>query len=215
MRNQITREEISENYENYMEYVEETLKDAGRDQGRRHPFRSRARHTRRVLKWAKRLCEGRNDVDKEVLFLAVIFHDIGRANDDLTEHQKVSETMFREFAIKNNIDNDMIEQVAACINIHSNKEKLENPESLSIEQILLMEADLLDEEGALAICWDGMACGYEGKMSYEEALHRTILEYSTKQGKNPMVTELAKKYWAEKLVYVEEYIERLQFDLEI
>ena len=215
MSTKVGREEIRENYEKYIEFVENTLKKAGRDQGRRHSFRSRSLHTRRVLRWAKRLCEERNDVDTEVLFLAVIFHDIGYVSESLEGHQYVSEKMFREFADVHHFDNDIIERVASCISTHSDKEKLENPKSLTIEQILLMEADLLDEEGALAICWDGMACGYEGKATYEECLERTKREFSLKCGDNPMVTELAKQYWKEKIEYVEDYIRRLEFDLEM
>lgn len=215
MIDKVNREEISKNYEKYMEYVENMLKNAGRDQGRRHPFRSRSLHTRRVLRWAKRICEDRNDVDTEVLFLAVIFHDIGYVHDNLEEHQKVSEKMFREFAAEHCFDSDIIEKVASCISIHSDKEKLKEPKLLTIEQILLMEADLLDEEGALAICWDGLACGYEGKSSYEESLERTKWESYAKRENNPMVTDLAKQYWKEKVEFVEDYIRRLEFDLEM
>ena len=211
----IGREEIRESYERYLEYVGNTLKEAGRDQGRRHSFRSRTLHTRRVLRWAKRLCEGRIDVDTEVLFLAVIFHDIGYVSESLDGHQYVSEKMFREFAGIHHFDSGLVDQVCACISIHSDKEKLECPDNLTIEQILLMEADLLDEEGALAICWDGMACGYEGKSTYEACLERTKSEFALKRGPNPMVTDLAKKYWNDKMEYVEDYIRRLELDLEM
>lgn len=215
MSNYLSREEISENYKTYMDYVEKTLKESGNDQSLKHPFRSRSFHTKRVLKWASRLSEGCQDADREVLFLAAIFHDIGYACQDLDEHQKASEKLFIEFANRNNFDPDLVSRVSSCISIHSDKDKLKNPETLTIEQILLMEADLLDEEGALAICWDAMACGYEGKCSFEDALERTGTIIKKKRQCNPMVTYLAKLYWNEKTEFVEDYLRRLKFDLEI
>ncbi len=196
-----------------MDYVTEILLESGHDLGQHHPFRSRIRHIRRVLRWAERLCEGRNDVNLDILYTAVIFHDIGYADEDMDKHARASELMFRVYANQEHYDEEFTEKVATCIAQHSDKELLEHPEALMLEQILLMEADLLDEEGALAICWDGMACGYEGKLSYDMALRRTREEFAIKKNQHPMVTEKAKKLWEEKMSFVQDYIERLENDL--
>lgn len=208
----MTREEIRNNYQVYMDYVETVLKEADSDKCKRHPFRSRSAHSRRVTQWAARLCEGREDVDKDVLILAAIFHDIGQADDDNEPHQVVGERMFRAYAKEQGFEEEFAEKVAVCIGTHSNKQMLEQPEQLTMEQLLLMEADWLDEEGALGVCWDSMACSYEGKLSFYEALNRTKMYYE-KRKHNPMVTERAKKYWQEKIEFVAEYIRQMEFDL--
>lgn len=203
-----------EMYEEAIEYVRKTLTEAGRDSGRRHPFRSRTAHTLRVLKWAERLIEGRNDVNSSVLFMAAIFHDVGYVADELDNHQKVSEKIFREYADSKDFSDEFIEKTAHCISIHSEKERMRQPENMTIEEILLMEADLLDEEGALSICWDGLACGWEKKFSYQESYERTLLEGTPKLNIQPMITEKAKKYWEEKQEFMRLYIMQLSRDLE-
>lgn len=208
----MTREEIRNNYATYMEYVEKVLVEADSDKCKRHPFRSRSAHSRRVTQWAVRLCEGRDDVDKDVLILAAIFHDIGQADDDNEPHQTVGERMFRKFAKEQGFEEEFAEKVAVCIGTHSNKQLLEHPEELTMEQLLLMEADWLDEEGALGICWDSMACSYEGKLSFYEAFERTKM-YHEKRKHNPMVTERARQLWQEKIDFVAEYIRQMEIDL--
>ncbi len=205
---------MEKNLKKCMDYVAEILLEAGCDLGEKHPFRSRIRHIRRVLRWAERLCEGLTDVDTEVLYTAVIFHDIGYADEEIKRHQKASEIMFREYAMSEGLDYEFTEKVAACISIHSDKERLQEPDSLTIEQILLMEADLLDEEGALSICWDGMACGYEGKLSYEKCLQRTLEEFQNKKNKYHPITEKGKQFWNEKLTFIQSYIAHMKHDLD-
>lgn len=199
--------------ENAMTYVEDMLRQSGGDAGRRHPFRSRSKHTRRVLKWAERISEGRDDVNLHVLYMAVIFHDIGYVKHDLENHQVLSAKLFREYAKEHDFDHVFTDEVVSCIEIHSDKHLLKKPERLTLEQILLMEADLLDEEGALAICWDGMACGFEGNNSYEDCLERTKREVKGKLENNPMVTKKASELWDQKQKFVKQYIKDLEHDL--
>lgn len=197
-----------------IKYVENVLEQSGNDRSKRHPFRSRMKHSKRVLTWAVRLCQDRTDVNTDVLYTAVIFHDIGYARAGADCHQADSAELFREYAEANGLDKDFIEKVISCIIIHSDKWRMENPEELSIEQLLLMEADLLDEEGALAICWDGLASGYSGVMSYEEALQHTRGEWADKYNHNPMVTYKAKQFWKQKQEFVKKYLEELEQDLQ-
>lgn len=61
--------------EGYIEYVKEylTAHNADAPPNPLMAFRSKIQHTLRVLGWAKRLTEGREDVDKKVLYTAAIF----------------------------------------------------------------------------------------------------------------------------------------------
>lgn len=204
---------MDEKYLKYMNYVDEKLKEYGHDKGVKHPFRSRVDHIKRVYKWAERLTEGRSDFNPDILFISVIFHDIGYCFGH-ENHQENSEKLFREYALQNNFDKDMTEKIALCVGTHSDKILLKQPEKLLTEQIILMEADLLDEEGALAICWHGMAAGHEAYESYEECLLRIQKKLQKRVGINPMVSKKAKKIWEEKVDYQVDFVNRLIYDLE-
>ena len=205
---------MNSKYKKHFDFVEKTLIETEHDKGRKHPFRSRVNHIKRVYKWAERRCEGRDDYNPDVLFLSVIFHDVGYACGH-DNHQINSEKIFREYAINNNFNAQLTEKIALCIGTHSDKELLLQPEKLFIEQILLMEADLLDEEGALAICWHGMAAGYEGDDSYEECVDRIKTKLQKRVGSNPMVTEKGRRIWDEKVAYQVDFVKKLEYDLEM
>lgn len=77
-----------ERYIEYLTYVKEYLTEHGgmAAQNPRHPFRSRFQHTIRVLHWCFRLAEGMEQVEKEVLYTAAIFHDIGYEKEENDRH---------------------------------------------------------------------------------------------------------------------------------
>ena len=79
---------MNEKYMEYLIYVKEYLtRNHGIDSPNpRHPFRSRFQHTIRVLHWCFRLTEGMENVDKEALYTAAVFHDIGYMNRDNDRH---------------------------------------------------------------------------------------------------------------------------------
>jgi uncharacterized protein len=196
-----------------MNFVEKTLQDHQKDMGRKFPFRSRVKHTRRVWMWAERLAENREDVDRDVLFTAAIFHDVGYAIGEPEQHQRESAELFLTYAQAHGLDEAFSRQVASCIAIHSDKQRMAHPEELTVEQILLMEADLLDEEGALAICWDGLSCGYQNVTSYEAVYEHSQREWKDKLAHNPMVTEKGKELWQHKQEFVKSYLQELRYDL--
>ena len=84
----------------------------------------------------------------------------------------------------------------------------------SLEMVLLMEADLLDEEGAMGIVWDCMTMGNAHASSYAKAYYH-ILESSNKEEPNPMVTERAREFWEEKKGIVARFTRLLEDDLMI
>lgn len=200
--------------EQYIEYVKEYLTTHNGDVPP-HPlmaFRSKIQHTLRVLGWAKRLTEGREDVDKKVLYTAAIFHDIGYSGSK-EFHAEKGAKIFYEYAMKMNMNLYFIERVRNLIYLHSSKELLKE-KNIPIELILLMEADLLDEEGALRMVWYTLDKGITGAESYE-AVYNHIVMGNNKRLVNPMVTEKAKYYWDEKQKLVELFTRQLEDDINV
>ncbi len=178
-----------------------------------HPFRSRFQHSIRVLHWCFRLAEGMEGIDHEALYLAAIFHDVGYQGTDNGHHAIRSGKIFHEYAVAQNMDPLLRDKVERLIYAHSNKKLLKAPD-IDKELILLLEADLMDEEGAMGVVWDCMAMGNVHANSYAKAYYH-IMENSNKEEPNPMVTEKAKAYWDEKKRIVARFAELLADDLMI
>lgn len=202
-------------YKEYLKYVKDYLTTHNGDVPPNHSmaFRSKYQHTLRVLGWVKRLAEGRTDINIEVLYTAAIFHDIGNSDEDRKAHAKRGADIFYEYGIKNKMDLSFIESVKNLISFHSFKELLKEKD-IPIELILLMEADLLDEEGALRMVWYTLDKAVSGANSYED-IYEHIVMGNNKRLMNPMVTEKAKYYWEEKQRLVETFTKQLKDDIEV
>lgn len=208
-------------------FVRERLLSSGYDNftggeaRKSYPFRSRYQHTKRVMAWMKRIISDRPQVDREMMELAIIFHDIGYCIGENKKHCIHSEEIFREYAsarsndeLAHSIyrDKDKIERIAYLIRMHSDKFRL-GKEQLDDDILILMEADLLDEEGAMRIAWDGMAEGMAGGESFDALLYRHKKFWNPDY--NPMVTPLAREYFSRKQALMREYLGQLSFDLEV
>lgn len=203
-------------YEEHLNYVKEYFALHGGD----YPpnslmeFRSKYEHTVRVLGWAKRLANGRADVDTHALYMAAIFHDIGYSETKGKEaHAEMGAKMFSEYAVKRKMDSVFVEKVKKLIELHSSKELLKET-NIPIELILLIEADLLDEEGALRMVWYALDKGISGAKSYED-VYKHIVMGNNKRLVNPMVTEKAKYYWDEKQKLAETFTKQLEDDIKV
>lgn len=202
-------------YSDYLKYVESYLKEHNGDvpSDPRLAFRSKFHHIVRVLGWTKRLAEGRDDIDKDVLYTAAIFHDIGYSGEKSKYHAELGAKAFHEYAVKINLEPTFIRKVENIIQLHSSKE-LMKASNVPLELILLMEADLLDEEGALRVAWYSMDKGITGADSYQD-VYKHIVMGSSKRLVNPMVTEKARLYWEEKHKLVNEFTIQLNDDIMI
>lgn len=152
-------------------------------------------------------------MNKEILYLAAIFHDVaysGTGNN--SNHAEKSANIFAEYARENNIDASLTEKIVYLIRMHSNKELLKE-ENLLPELIILMEADLLDEEGALRIIWYCATKGIQGANSYRD-LYDYIQMGTNKRLTNPMITPLARKIWEDKFNFVNTFSQELLFDID-
>jgi uncharacterized protein len=179
------------------------------------PFRKRSEHIRRVFMWAKRIADGEDYVNKEAVLVAAIFHDIGYALSlDKSKHAEDSAILCEKYLKENGYDTEFISLVTYLVRNHSNKE-LMTVSDTPLELILLMEADLLDETGALSVVWDCMMEGSEQIQTFEKAYNQ-IMNYSNKSLKaNPMVTAKSKAFWENKQNLMKAFIDQLSFDLGI
>lgn len=206
---------MNETYKKYLTYVKEYLTEhkGMESPNPLHPFRSRFQHSIRVLHWCERLVEGLDNVDTEALYTAAIFHDIGYADRDNEHHAQRSVQAFREYAQAQQMEETFSRKVQRLIACHSDKNRMRDKDA-DLEMILLMEADLLDEEGAMGIVWDCMTMGNAHASSYAKAYYH-IMESSNKEEPNPMVTERAIRFWEEKKGIAARFARLLEDDLMI
>lgn len=181
-------------------------------------FRKRSEHIWRVFIWAKRLLqEGTYDVkvNSEAVLTAALFHDVGYSLSlDGSKHAENSAALFSKYAVAKGYDAEIKDFTEYLIRNHSNK-ILMNDNSVPLELIILMEADLLDETGALSIVWDCMMEGGQKIQSFEKT-YKHIQSYSAKLlDENPMKTALAKAIWSNKQNLIKEFLRQLSYDLAI
>jgi uncharacterized protein len=109
-------------------------------------------HVMRVYNLALRLAED-EDVDLDVIKIAILLHDIGGAkemNDSSgkTDHAIESAKLARPFLKKLGLANDKIEHILSCIISHRYRSE-QKPETL--EARIVFDADKLETVGAIGI----------------------------------------------------------------
>ncbi len=201
------------NYADMFQYVYNVLNEANAIKSKKEEayFRNRYLHTRRVYSWCLRLLDDFDNVDKDVLLVSAIFHDVGYSLGK-ENHAYNSSLIFIKYAKMNNYDQSFIDRVSSNIRNHSDKSLIKDKNS-NIELVLLLEADLLDEEGAMGISWDLMALGYNKPNDYINVIDAINKHSAHILNQDYMITPLAKKYWDEKKRFVNEYIIQMKKDL--
>lgn len=199
-------------YSKIIQFIKKTLEDNDAIVDRRHNlfFRNRFEHSVRVFKWVKRLSVDFDDFDYDVALTAALFHDVGYANGQ-KDHPIESDRIFKEYAKENNFSQDLIDKVSYIILNHSDKGLLKT--SKNKEMILVLEADLLDEEGSMGIVWDLLAAGSRNANSYLNAIDSIKSHSGHILSQDYMVTPLAIKIWDEKKNLVKDFIKQLYEDL--
>lgn len=198
-------------------------------------------HVMRVYNLALTIAANETDVDLEVLQAAVLLHDIGgaqEANDPTgkTDHAVVSCEMAKPILENLNFSSDKIKHIQDCILSHRYRNDNE-PET--IEAKILFDADKLDGVGAIGIArgyaWVGKyrAKIYkkvaeieeyarenltEGKINgriIDKSLHSPQLNWELKEKflKDKLYTATAKKICAERSAYHEEFLNRLEQEI--
>ena len=179
---------------------------------------SRFSHIERVYGWVQRILTDLSpdiSIHKEALRLAAILHDVGYGfNEGDVDHAQVGAMISEEYLEQRGYDKELLREVVYLVGNHSHKELLRNKET-PIELIILMEADLLDDTGALALVMDTMIVTKKRKPDFYK-VYSHMQKYAVKEMKeNPMVTEPARRFWKEKQRLTEEFNRQLMRDLDI
>ena len=174
-----------------------------------HPFRNRFEHTKRVLTWAQRIqaIEGGN---LEIITLAVIFHDAGW--DGQVDHALLGAGLARKFLIKQGVEEEVVKRVASAIETHNKRQNL--PPNLPLENLIVMDADRLDELGVTTLVWDAMATALEDAPSFKKALERDRQFFaSAKEAKQFTQTKTGLKFYGERIRFWEQCLTHLRYEL--
>jgi len=207
-------------YELCLEYIKKVLieEDGNNSKIPEQSFRKRYDHTNRVLMWTDRILEDETLKNTKIrvkeLKLAVIFHDVGYITDDDPNHKHsiYSEQIFRNFSKTLPLTEEEIDFISFLIFHHGNKQALKSGD-FPLELIILMEADMLDEEGAMALAWDCLTLGATYPSNYEAAYFKIEKFASHILNTNVMRTPTAILFWKKKQDLVTEFMKQLKFDL--
>lgn len=210
-------------YADMLSFVESTLGEADTEyqsSGKNEISYSRYEHTKRVLGWSKRLydlSEHKEELRYEDLIIATIFHDIGRnvASKMNESHALAGVPLTREYLEKHGFEKERTEYICSLVAAHSDKWRMKEPD-LDKNLLMLMEADLLDDMGALGIVMDCMITQAANPMAHFTDCLDHIMRFTRRiQQDNPMVTEQAKKLWDEKTRIVCEFTDALKVDVDL
>jgi len=175
-----------------------------------YPFRSRYRHTLRVLMWAQRL-QKEVGGDLDILTYSAILHDCawnGKENHAIVSY-RVAKDFLDGFELNEEFKYKVLEGV-----LHHNQN---DTEGLCKESYILMDADELDEVGAVCIFWDALAENHENaEVSYKSALLR-IKKYLPKLYNNipKFHFDWALDVYKRKLNFMEQFVLEAEEELEV
>lgn len=208
----------NENYGQMIKYVEKVIQNAPNISKieAKYPFRTRFRHIVRVVKWCERILEFEKVEDEDIVYIAAIFHDSGKPFEGERLHPQISSEICRRYLKTQGYDGKKIDRICYCIENHSKKLSQEELEFEPRELVVLLEADVLDEIGAIGVLWDSMATAMEFDPTYEKAFSRIEGHFKNMKSKgNRAYTVTGKKLYEERMVFIEKYIEELKFELEV
>lgn len=193
--------------EKALQFIKDSIEKHNRPS---YPFRSRYRHTLRVLMWVERLQKELGG-DLEILTYSTILHDCawnGKENHAVTSY-RVAKDFLDGFELEEEFKSKVLEGV-----LHHNQN---DTLGLCKESYILMDADELDEVGAICIFWDTLAENHENDtMSYKSALLR-IKKYIPDLYKNipKFHFDCALDVYNRKLKFMEDFIKEAEEELEI
>lgn len=193
-------------YSEVIEFVKKTTSENARPDV--YSFRNVYEHTMRVYRWAIRL-QTKLGGDLDVIVLAALLHDIGW--EEGRPHSEVSAEIAVEYLDSIDVAPEIITRVGEIILMHSDKD---TERELSIEAKIVMDADLLDEIGALGIMCDCMTTALEDEASYKRAYYRIKDFYrQNKPNIRRCKTETARAEYVKRMQLIESYIYQIEKEL--
>lgn len=176
------------------------------------PFRSRSLHMERVAAWVYRCSLDLPQRERDLLVTAAILHDVGYSVDtDGITHAHSGIPIVRSYLKSRMMPEGDIDHICDIIQRHSDKTCLKCPDNDPDFQ-LLIEADHIDETGAMSIVWDILASMTVPEPSVANTLNH-ISRYSMKMLQEfPMKTSYASRIWQEKQKLVLDFYTSVQAD---
>lgn len=202
-------------YVNLADITQEAMIEAERlisiQNRRSQPFRNRFDHTMRVLNWAKRIqkLEGGN---LEIITLAVLFHDTGWS--DTLDHALLGAQLAEKHLKSIDVDPETINRITSAVKAHN--KRLDSPSNLPIENLIVMDADFLDEVGVTTLVWDALATAIEDNPSYAKVIEKDLVFFERKKDQAMLLkTKTGKKFFHERMAIWENCLSHLKYELGI
>ena len=182
---------------------------------------SRFEHSKRVLGWAKRLydrTENKTGLRYEDLMIATIFHDVGRsesAKTGLMSHAAAGVPITREYLQAHGFSEERTEYICGLVGAHSDKWRMTDPD-IDRNLLMLMEADYLDDMGALGLVMDTLIVrARKEKATFYDCYNHFCRYTLPMQYDSPMVTPEGKFFWDEKTEIVKRFVELIRRDISV
>jgi uncharacterized protein len=162
----------------------------------------------RVYRWAIKL-QAKVGGDLEIIALAALLHDVGW--EEGREHGEVGAEIAVEYLDSIGVEPEKISRIGEIIRVHDDKD---TERELSVECQVVMDADLLDEVGAVSVLWDSMATACEEEANYKKAYYR-IKEFY--RGNRPKIrrckTEAARMEYNRRMKLLDNFLIQLEKEL--
>ncbi len=160
-------------------------------------------------RWAQQIqeVEGGN---LEIITLAVIFHDAGW--DDQRDHALVGAELVRKFLLDQGIEEKSVGRVESAVATHN--KRLSARSNLPLENLIVMDADLLDELGVTTLVWDAMSTALEDNPSFRKALERNQQFFAKAKDKTPLLqTKTGRELYSERIEVWSQCLEQFRYEL--
>jgi uncharacterized protein len=201
-------------YSQIIDYVKRYFNNADNPRSKydsRYPFRNNFEHCMRVYHWALRINSAERG-DRDVIAIASLFHDIGKTVNLDYSHADIGADICNAYLTTICYPSEKRVKIVQAIRLHPYKD---NPSlSLTLEEKILMDADLLDEVGALTAVWDSMATAMEDMPDYLKVYKRSSRFYSkVARKKESIKTDTGRLFYEQRLDVLSGFIENLGFEL--
>lgn len=134
-------------------------------------IKNKFEHIKRVHRNAKTLCHFLDDIDAEAVEMAAIFHDVGHFESQ-ENHAQISSRVAKEYLQNEGMEVEFIDRVCQAIENHSNKTTDDSViDQLSLEDKVLIDADMIDYTGVKEIVWTAMKEGSQ-EICYDRCLRK-------------------------------------------
>ncbi|MBO4749992.1 MAG: HD domain-containing protein [Lachnospiraceae bacterium] len=211
-------------YFEMLDFVENELGEKGTERpgsGKTEIAYSRFDHTKRVLAWALRLydrSERKDAIRLDELIIATIFHDVGRSVSEIQKipHAQAGVPITKTYLEKMGYDAEKIEYICSLVAQHSDKKRMKE-EGLDAGLLMLMEADLMDDMGALGIVMDCMITEARNPNAQFLDCYKHIESYTLRmqEEENPMTSPEGIAFWDEKTKLTRAFMDALKQDIAI